>query len=348
MGGGVILFLLLHFWIYRSSESGNRFAFSTLDACTLFFYTIPNLLNTIIIIYFELNKEDKKINPLLWFFIYLGIFSNLYATYNIAIYAFLKIVWYIKDNKKFDLKDNKRYIAILVLFVLSALIELTGGRSNGGYTSIFEQFPQVFNYAKIFFKSFNKWFVLFCVVLFVAFIATCIKNKDNKLILKQIRLIEIYILSVLYIFVLSAKVNVGYFNRQDVFIGVVSIGLINLIWILQYLFKNYPVLENGLLILILIVLFNTNTTGRTFADSNGLYIYWRDAHKLESYIVDKVIEADKNDETEVTIKIPKYNSANNWPITTDGSMHICYALYKHGIIDSYINIKLIPVENFTY
>ena len=104
-GAGVIVaiilcyfFLVCHFWIFRTQPENNNYMLKTIDACTHFYYVIPNLLNAILIFWLISYKERlieyekhkirvrrKKIFsrffeiPLLMIMIYFCMFSNMFA-----------------------------------------------------------------------------------------------------------------------------------------------------------------------------------------------------------------------------------------------------------------------------
>lgn len=52
----LLFFILCHFWIFRTAYNGNNYMFKTIDACTYFYYVIPNIINCIMVIYIINNN----------------------------------------------------------------------------------------------------------------------------------------------------------------------------------------------------------------------------------------------------------------------------------------------------
>ena len=55
--GVCLFFLICHFWIFRTKYQDNDYMLRTADACTVFFYVIPNLLNAILVLWLEEDDE---------------------------------------------------------------------------------------------------------------------------------------------------------------------------------------------------------------------------------------------------------------------------------------------------
>ena len=56
-------FLLSHFWIFRTEYQQNEYMLRTGDACTYFFYVIPNLMNATAVLWLETDPDLKDLRP---------------------------------------------------------------------------------------------------------------------------------------------------------------------------------------------------------------------------------------------------------------------------------------------
>lgn len=136
----ILLFIFLHFLIYRTTETNNEYIFFSHNVNCIFFYVIPTLLNIIIVLYFETSDYPFKNQnifkeSIVILLIYLSIFSNLFSSYILGIWAGIKclfiIIDLIKNKKKINKQiiiDNLLYIGIVLLWLISMGFELTGGR----------------------------------------------------------------------------------------------------------------------------------------------------------------------------------------------------------------------------
>ena len=58
-----IFFLLSHFWIFRIDYQMNDYMLRTSDACTYFFYVIPNLMNATAVLRLEADPPLRNLRP---------------------------------------------------------------------------------------------------------------------------------------------------------------------------------------------------------------------------------------------------------------------------------------------
>ena len=95
------VFLLIHFWIFRSNTFRNTFLIDGGDPNTYYYYVIPFLLNcTVCFIWSTCDSStDISIWPEIikgtWIIaIYLAVFSNMFNSIVIAVYASLRLFIY--------------------------------------------------------------------------------------------------------------------------------------------------------------------------------------------------------------------------------------------------------------
>ena len=110
-----IIFLMLHFLIFRSQYDNNEYMFLATNACCYYYYIIPALLNCFIVMYFLANDSFNKSNnilkkSLIILLCYLAIFSNLFQSIILAAFSFSLLVFeFIKEKYKFDLFDKVQH-----------------------------------------------------------------------------------------------------------------------------------------------------------------------------------------------------------------------------------------------
>ena len=96
-----LLFLTVHFLIFRTAETGNRHLFSTLDTACVFFYAIPALLGSALVLLDlagdlpeDLFRPGRVFSKGLFLAgLYLAMFSNLYGSAIFAVYLGCRLLY---------------------------------------------------------------------------------------------------------------------------------------------------------------------------------------------------------------------------------------------------------------
>ena len=283
-----ILFLLMHFLLFRSSLQGNQHMFLAQDVTCYFYYLIPNLLNFIIVFIFIGNKNIKYdlnfSNPLkfgtLLLILYVAIFSNLYCSIILAAYAgsCILINFFKEFKTKFKIKEfikkNFLLFGIIGAFILSALFELTGGRSSFNPQGDFlTSLKTAFINLKIAFFSINKKVFLFMALITLIFIIVFIYDLIKKNNTKKYRdlFLSVIICSLVLIFYfifLSAKVNASYILHVQYTYGLWAYILVLIFIMLTYLLKRFP--QSFVIIPFLLCFFvvECNNAIKTFSEND--------------------------------------------------------------------------------
>ena len=169
-----LLFLLLHFLIFRTEESGNKHMFHTYDACCVFYYTISALLGCTLVLHFMTDPDDAPRlygehpvrESLLLLTLYFALFSNLFGSAILAAYAIFRVLrslWQNRQNRNRQMtqqkseeavagakaskgkrfwqqsafwRQNTFWLGIVLVWALAAVLELTGGRAAGARGSL--------------------------------------------------------------------------------------------------------------------------------------------------------------------------------------------------------------------
>lgn len=341
----ILLFIFLHFLIYRTQNSNNEHIFSSNNVNCIFFYTIPTLLNIILVLYFELNDKQFELkniyrSAILILLIYLAIFSNLFSSYILGIWSGINLIYALKKFNKESIKKNKLYIGILALWFISMIFELSGGRSSEvnntlTFSSILNGFLTYINK----YLSLNKLVLLLMLISLILFIYMFIKKQVsfNEEILT---LVLMFVLSNVYLILLSSKCGQAYF-RADTFMGVMIMVLFGTLLMISVIIKNN---EKGFILiplLTLICFFNINTSERTFRDSNYLGNSSL-AYKFDSYVLNKFNEANTDNETKINIEYPI--EWENWPIY--GGYPYSNTFLKHRLTSQYIDCYMVGIDDF--
>jgi hypothetical protein len=343
-----ILFILLHFLIFRNANANNLYMFYSLDACCYYYYLIPGLLNmSLVMNYVTYKKFYFKDNifrtSIMFLLCYLSIFSNLFHSIILASFIGTGLLIELIDKKilsksnfKFDkikefLINNIDKFIILFAWLLVQLFELKGGRasslnSNLGFIVMFKN--SIKDLIGVY-GLLNKTFIKISLFTLTAGIFIIFKKRlyKDKIFINSICSM---LITVLYLLLVCSKAGSWYISRPDVLISILTYIFVFICFVLSYILKKYKRLFIIVPTLLFILYFEINTSDTTFRESNILNLPYEDCIKINNEIINQIKEASYNDLN--IIYIPKFDSNDNWPIAFYGHQWIIESLNKHGVI----------------
>ena len=169
------------------------------NSCSVFYYTIPVLLNAIVICLTMIHEEYIRhffrkghivCKIVYLIMIYFAVYSNLYTSIVIAAFAAIKIIQYvfveIRDLTT-DLMDKfiqcSVYIYTLILWLVSMIFEVSGGRA-GMFSEVRYDLPGAF---KAYMTAFINKSIVFNVIIAASFVfyvfmlIKVLRDKDRYL-----------------------------------------------------------------------------------------------------------------------------------------------------------------------
>jgi len=342
----IIVYILFHFLILRTDGSNNDYLLFSPNANCYYHYTIPNLLCASLVLWLMHNDFSKvkgglKIGVLLFAF-YLALCSNLFSTVIIIAYIGAQLLLNLVNHDKTGnswfrtyIKNNSFYIVIVCFWIIIQLIEANGLRAANSNMET-PLITGTIEAAKNFFRlHFNHRFSALAGLSFVtALIYTYLKKKENwNSILKKIGvLILATILDIAYLILLCSRVDPLYMQQGQVIFSYSFFILIVVILSISYLCSKTQYVKVGLPLLILLLFFETNTTGKVFRDVQYEYIDNPQAcMELNRVLLDKIQKADQANQDSILITVPDFGNWDNWPLSYNCSK-VGIVLYKHNII----------------
>lgn len=349
-----ILFLLCHFLIFRSATNNNTYMFYSLDATTYFHYLIPALLNCSLVMCILCNKSNKNTltqKSILFMAVYFAIFSNILHSIILATYiSSILIIEIIKmkknkvEIKKF-IKNNYDKLLILLVWGISQIFELNGGRANSinTQTNFIDNLNMTLINLGYLIKTLNKPFILFLGTIIITSIILLIKDKEIK---KEIyfQCILSGILTMSYLILVCAYSFPLYITRSDTIFGVIFYVLIAAFLGLGYIIKTRPKTIIIMPVVIIILFTFTDTLGKTYRESNIPQLDPENCIAIDNYIINQIVSADEMNIKEIDIYIPRFNTEDNWPIATYSNGYVD-TLYDNRIIKNKIKVRYIIDEN---
>lgn len=347
-----LLVMVLYFLIFKSKADNNFYMLWSYNLCTVFYYVLPNLINSALVCYFidkRLNNQNIQLTEntivkysLLVFVLYYACFSILWGSSILAAFIFYEIVFGIVARKFSGywneiLKYNKVYLFIILLFFTYCVFEFFGGRSellqktqSAGLSASITQFMLLAKQTEVLFLG-------FCVLALVAAVVVRFRTKETSPAIQLVirSLVCMVSLTVFYILA-TVKAGPEFASRIESVYGVYFFLILAVALSVVYVLTKYPVAFIALPVLVSILFVETTRSYKPYSFGN-----WTDTSSLKKYNymtgwIAQVKKADKEGQTSVTIKYPA--NLGVW----FGAMS--EALYAHNIISKPIQINTEKVE----
>lgn len=364
-----LLFLVAHFWVFRTKLEGNSYLFLARNLTCYFYYTVPTLLCSILVLFFEMEPYAwRKFAPakkgLLYLTIYFALYSNLFSSIVLVAYSGVVLLQnairsVFRRERIFNaINKTSVHLVIIVVWLFSLVFELQGGRASSVGTD--GQMPDFVSSAKNLinvFKNVNWYFVLFavltcCTAFFIVFLD--IKHDKTKQVVdfinKEFRFLMSAVITATYQILLCGVTSLsGYLNCADVQVSIFFFIFAFIFHAAGYVVKRFPAMETILPIVLCIAVFNCNTMGQTYLDGNLSMTSQESAIAITRYAYDSIIEADKEHIQELNLHMPMYpSSQDNWPLSNYYGERMSRTLYEHGQISQNIKVNIIIDETLNH
>lgn len=351
-----VLFFLFHFVLFYEKSSPVPYLFGSGNLTCIYHYVIPAFVNLCVVLYlarFDIAHEALNLSvsrrSVLLFCIYLAIFSNALSNIILAAYVScllgFRFFAYLKEHGGYRafVKKNAFYIGIIVVWLIALVFESHGGRAHDIGRSL--SISEIGETGKIFLSMLSRISVD-VVVVGVLSIAAALYSRYRKKDKAYDSILGMYLgtslVFAIYLLFVCAKAGPGYIGRSDVFISFIIWTVLLMALSLAYVFKQYgkSVFVGPLLVLFFVV--EVGLGGQGFAQSTIGSVPPSVCYEIDYNLIEQIQAADREGKTEMILRVPKGDTASNWPHPAYMSGKISRTLYKHGLISRTIKIKIQP------
>lgn len=358
-----ILFLIFHFLVFRTEDFGNSYLFLCEDLNCYYNYLLPALLNSCLLLKM-MNRDGlktflTKAHPayigVFYVVIYFAVFSNLVTSGILAAYAGSQLLLeLLKVCKRFRLKDyvkeNAIWLVILVMWFVSAVFELSGGRASTSAPSVSLQSIHMVAYRlKEVLLSCSPvfWICVFTITILAVmqFLLAKHRGEDETRVLQQLITVSVAGLALLvYMILLCAMIWSGNIYRSEYQFPLFFYGFLLVFLGLGYLLKKQPRIMLVLPLVLVFLASDINTSGKTFQDSLVSEYDPSICAQISRDIISQYLEADAAGLESTTLYVPMhvYDPVNedNWPHSAFLLNRIGTTLYEQGIISRPIHVTV--------
>lgn len=358
----ILFYILLHFLILRTSDTNNDYLLYAHDGNCYYHYVIPNMLCASLVLWLMRHDiNELKVSVFTGIFVlslYLALCSNLYSTVILIAYIgsvlLLKLFECKKNENKWIvsyIKQNSVFIIIVVLWLIVQFIEAMGTRANS-YGYLYAPIKSLVKWTTINFITihYNLFFISLAIVILV-FAKIYNFRHFNKKVLhigkQQIVLFGALFLSIVYLILLSSRVNPDYIKQGNVIFSYIFFFILILVLCIGYLCQHIKATKYIIPFLLFVVYFEINAKTNVFMDVQ--HEYGENAQtclELDREFINQICAADAAGKDTVVINVPNYGSWDNWPLAFDCQKFIGLTLHKHGITKRVIHIiyNVAPAE----
>ena len=359
-----VLFLLAHFLILRTNDTGNTYLFNCWDLTCYYYYMIPAAVNASLVMWmignprfstFPFSQNPGKMG-LFVLLLYLAVFSNLPDSGIFAVYAGCIVLIGIfsllrrKTDWKTFLQKYGFFLTILLVWLLSAIFELNGGRAHSvtGPKVDFGLRLRTAAYG-IFTLVFRCNWVLMAVsiVTVAAALALLLRShgaapEDRRFAaLLPVCLIAIAAMAV-YTLLLCAAVDSSYANRSEYLFGLLFFALLLVMLSLGYLLQKLPRLLYVLPLAVCVLFCECNTWGVTYLESNYSNLDPAICDEITGDLIDEILRADQEGLGEIALEVPLCQGGGNWPLCPEFlPERMVNSLLEHGVLRRKINVTMV-------
>ena len=344
----VVIFALLHFFVLKTKPTGNDYLWYAEDCNCYYHYIVSNLLCSILVLclmIFDVKTLSKGWRAfILGIVTYFALCSNLYSTVILIAYAGATLIYDLVASKKSEAKwmttyiqQHSYYLIVMLLWLVVQMIEVNGIRANS-YGHVDDSL-----YEYIWLSIQNLFAVRFNIVVLVFVFISIVGAKTYDIFIghhgilhigkRQVIILLAAVLSLLYLTLLSSKVNPENMKKGQVIFSWAFYFLLMTILCLGYLCSKIKGIRCLLPLAIIIVVFIIQNIRSEFL---GVQCLWGTSEYECIYtnrdIIDQVRFTEALGQDSVTIHVPKFDYKDNWPLASDCSFSIGNTLSKHKII----------------
>ena len=350
-----IFFIILFFLIFRNRGT-SACMFTAADLCCIYNYTIPGILNAIVVLIL-LRNEDITETFLSWnliqkilflLMIYFALFSHLFHSAITAIYAgiyLLLSIWFCKRNIKQILRKNSIMFLILAMWGTALVFEASGGRAGSLEGEL--DFVKALRQLAAMIRALSKPFILISVALFIVIVV----HMWKKRFFNQTEFVSIFVNIIcnemfLVIFLLLLNTKTAYMSRIDASWGMWFYLITMMVVALAYVIREASAISQILPIMIPILVFAAVYPDGKFLMSTRENTDYQTCLQLDYYVINSIVEASEKEMAEIEIRIPDH-SEDLRSLTYNENLGkvVADCLYTQGIIQNKPDVQTIVDKN---
>lgn len=363
-----LLFFTFHFLIFRILERDNQHLFYSYDLTDHYFYTVPNVLGSLLVLAFmtdrceHFNLKTSVVKKGVFLLaIYLLVFSNLFDSIILSAYLgsllLFRITHAIINKVKWGelIKQYKLQIAVIVLWLAAIGFEPFGGNAQeiNAQTQSFSEalVTSAKNMRQVIFFQTNTFATILIGLSILLFLVKSFWKKEEYKEREPLYILLFAAMVSAVFLVLLGAVSFPYYLLRVMSIYAVPFFLIlSGFFCVSKLLKEFPKSSVLLPFLLLIVFCKTEERGKTFQDvqtflipNDQQYCYQIPPKEILAQNrrnIDAIISANNNGQETLTLFVPKFEQDGNWPISWSHGRALYRFLLHYHLISNKMEVSI--------
>lgn len=361
-------FFAFHFLIFRTFERENQHLFYSYDLTDHFFYTVPNIIGSILVLIFMTNKVEffdlkssliKK--SLFLLAIYLLVFSNLFDSIILSAFVgsfvLFRVIQEIRGKKKWSDIFNRYWlhICVVILWLVAIGFEPFGGNAKeiNSQTQTFSEalVSSTKNMIQVLFFQTNKVATTTILIVIILFLAISFRKKDAY---KEREPLYILLFSgticAIFLTLLGAATFPYYLFRVMTIYAVPFFFILAGFYSAAKLFRSFPKAVVILPFAMLFVICNIERRGKTFQDVQTFLIpndqqccYQVSPSEIlerNRQNIQTLITSNRAGRDTLTLFVPRYEQDGNWPISWSYGRSLSRFLLRYHLVSRKMEVSI--------
>jgi hypothetical protein len=353
----VIFYLLCIFGLFRTLNNNNSpYLLWEQNLTCYYHYILPALINGALAIFF-LRKTDKlkssfNDSPIssgfLIFAIYLCVFSNIFASVVLAVLCGVVMLFGLissRLNVVETIKSFPFHCVTLVMWVVSALFEMNGGRADRmakDYLDISGTTSAFYSLLKLMDRTFFVVLALGVLCGMVFLLRTSSDNRADKKRYVFWSCILAGFITTIALILVCAKASANYATRPVAMWGSFMYLIIAASIGIGYIVERFKFVNYILPIVLLCLVNKTTDQSHSLRESHNGNVPFSVAYAIGQDMIEQVQNAVKESKRTMILHVPKGDNNDNWPFPVTRGKAISETLKSNGLIPHNIEIKIHP------
>lgn len=356
----VIFYLLCLFGLFRTLNNNNSpYLLWEQNLTCYYHYIVPALINGALALYVLRMSSTLKpffyereiFSGVLILAIYLCVFSNIFASVVLAVMCGVVLLLNLIGNRfkiVETIKDYPFHCITLVMWIISALFEMNGGRADRMAKDHLDISGTINAFYSLLKLTDRTFFVVLTVGLVCGAVFLLIRKSDESTEGKRYAFLVSVIsgaITTLALILVCAKASANYATRPVAMWGAFMYLIVAASLGLGYFIERFKAVHYFVPIVMLCLINKTTDQSHSLRESNSGNVPFSVAYAIGQDMIEQVQKAVNGNQRTMILHVPKGDNNDNWPFPVTRGKAISETLKSNGLIPRNIDIKIQPDRN---
>ena len=238
---------------------------------------------------------------------------------------------------------------LIAVWIISQFFEISGGRADMVKKELSKEIGLTMITMLRTARNMNRKFSAAIFAMLLIGIIVQIRERKKAELKTTAFWGTCFFISCIYLIFSCSKVGHEFAARPDVFYGLFFFGLMAVLVNAVYLSGKFQNTKVFIPLLLLIILNDCSSGGKTFRESNMLNLSPRIINNINNDIVDQMMAAEDVGLSHMTIMVPVFDDEDNWPYAVYATDALGESMWKLHVIEQNVRVdSIIPSSEKDY